>query len=83
MQKKEYIYRVTFAVPPIVGDTRTDFYFHSLSAIYTAFTPEQIGCAVAHLWNRGVAKGCEYTNRRQTCSVRREPIARKHRSTQE
>lgn len=78
MKQTEYIYRVTFTEPPIDGDARSDFYFYSLLAIYETFKPEQIGCRVEHLWNIGVSKGTVYTNRRETCTVQREPIARKH-----
>ena len=39
MSKAEYIYRVEFKEPPLLGvDERTEFYFHSLAAIYEVFT---------------------------------------------
>lgn len=78
--KQEHIYRVNFAEPPISGDPRCDFYFHSLSAIYEQFTVEQIGCAVANLWNTGVSGGAVYENRRRTVRITREEVARKHRT---
>ena len=73
----DFIYQVSFREPPIEGDTRTEFYFFSLAAIYEVFTAKQVGCGVSTLWNIGVSKGNKYTNRAGTCSVTREPIARK------
>lgn len=37
---EESIYRVAFNEPPLSEDSRTEFFFHSLSAIYEVFTPE-------------------------------------------
>lgn len=77
--KQEYIYRVEFKVPPLLGvDDRTDFYFHSLAAIYDTFTAEQIGCKVTRLWNIGVSHGNPYDGRR--CRITKEPILRKTRN---
>lgn len=39
MAKTEYIYRVAFSEQPIEEDDRTEFFFHSLTAIYEKFTP--------------------------------------------
>lgn len=79
MAKTEYIYRVAFSEPPIEEDDRTEFFFHSLTAIYEKFTPEQVGCKVTRLWNVGVSDGKEYTNRSRDVRITREPIERKHR----
>jgi hypothetical protein len=76
---EEFIYRVKFKVPPLLGvDDRTDFYFHSLAAIYDTFTAEQIGCKVTRLWNIGVSHGNPYDGRR--CRITKEPILRKTRN---
>lgn len=80
MAKTEYIYRVGFSEPPIEEDDRTEFYFHSLTAIYEKFTPEQVGCKVTRLWNIGVSDGNEYTSRDGAVHISREPIERKHRT---
>ena len=75
---EEFIYRVEFKEPPLLGvDERTEFYFHSLAAIYETFTPEQIGCKVTRLWNIGVSNGNPYGGRR--CRITRESILRKRR----
>lgn len=74
---EEHIFRVSFNEPPIEGDPRTDFFFHSLSAIYEVFTAEQVGCKVSRLWNIGVSDGKPYEGRR--CRITKEPILRKRR----
>ena len=79
MSKAEYIYRVEFKVPPLSDDSRTDFFFHSLSAIYEAFTPAQIGCRVERLWNIRVSQGETYEGR--LCTITKEPISRKRRKS--
>ena len=72
----EFIYRVAFKVSPLLGvNDRTEFYFHSLAAIYGTFTTVQIGCKVTRLWNIGVSHGKPYDGRR--CSITKEPILRK------
>lgn len=75
MGYKDCFYRVEFKEPPIEGDDRTEFYFSSLAAIYEQFTPEQVGCRVARLWNIGVSDGISYKGRR--CSITKEYIRRK------
>ena len=75
----EFIYRVAFKEPPLLGvDERTEFYFHSLAAIYDTFTGAQIGCKVTRLWNIGVSDGNTYDGRR--CKITKEPILRKRRN---
>lgn len=80
MAKQEYIYKVEFYISPIEEDDRTEFFFHSLTAIYDKFTPEQVGCKVTRLWNVGVSDGNEYTSRNGDVHITREPIERKHRT---
>lgn len=76
---EEFIYRVAFKEPPLLGvDDRTEFYFHSLAAIYDTFTAAQIGCKVTRLWNIGVSDGNTYDGRR--CKITKEPILRKRRN---
>lgn len=77
MAKNEYIYRVAFDCPPVFGNPRTDFYFHSLAAIYDQFTDRQIGCKLSRLYNIGVSNGNAYRGR--LCTITREPIMRKKR----
>lgn len=75
---EEFIYRVEFKVPPLLGvDDRTEFFFHSLAAIYEVFTSKQIGCKVTRLWNIGVSHGNPYDGRRYR--ITKEPILRKRR----
>lgn len=76
-ERQEFIYRVSFKEPPLSGDERQEFFFHSLSAIYEVFCHEQIGCRVSRLWNIGVAQGNEYVGR--LCQITKEPIMRKKR----
>jgi hypothetical protein len=71
----EHIYWVSFRQPPLPGDERTEFFFHSLSAIYEMFTADQVGCKVARLWNIGVSKGTPYVGK--LCTVCRASIQRK------
>lgn len=72
---KDWFYRVEFKEPPIEGDDRTAFNFSSLAAIYEQFTPEQVGCRVARLWNIGVSDGVPYRGRR--CTITKEQVRRK------
>lgn len=74
-----FIYHVSFREPPIEGDPRVDFFFFSLAAIYELFSVEQVGCSVRTLWNARIDVGQPYHNRH--CSVRREPVFRKARSS--
>lgn len=80
MAKTEYIYRVAFNEPPFEEEVRTEFFFHSLTAIYEKFTTEQVGCKVTRLWNIGVSDGNEYTSRSGDVHITREPIERKRRA---
>lgn len=75
--KQEYIYRVAFKEPPMEGDSRTEFFFHSLAAIYDQFTPAMVGCKVSRLWNVRITPECPYENR--LCIISKEPISRKKR----
>lgn len=72
---KASIYKVTFIEPPLSDDSRTEFYFSSLSAIYDTFTPKQVGCKVSRLWNVGVTQGKPYIGR--LCQVTKEEIMTK------
>lgn len=74
---EEHIFRVSFKEPPLADDERTDFFFHSLSAIFETFTAEQVGCKVSRLWNIRVTQGATYDGR--LCRITREPISRKKR----
>ena len=71
------VYRVAFNDPPLTDDSRTEFFFTSLSAIYDTFTPEQIGCKVSRLYNIGVSDGTPYQGR--LCQITREAVSRKAR----
>lgn len=73
--RTDHIYRVAFNEPPRKDSDRTEFYFHSLAAIYDVFTPKEVGCKVSNLWNLGVSNGNPYLGR--NCTVTREPVARK------
>lgn len=66
-----------FNEPPIEGDSRSEFFFHSLSAKYEVFTAEQVGYKVSRLWNIGVSNGMSYDGR--LCTRTKEPISRKKR----
>ena len=75
MGYRNWIYRVQFKEPPIQEDDRTDFFFSSLAAIYDQFTPGQVGCKVARLWNIGVSDGKPYNGRK--CTITKEEVKRK------
>lgn len=40
-ERQEFIYRVSFSEPPLSGDERQEFFFHSLSAIYEVFSQDR------------------------------------------
>lgn len=78
MDRQETIIRVSFHEAPLAHQPqRRDFYFGCLSAIYDLFTPEQVGCRVATLWNADIRVGKPYANR--LCVISREPFTRKTR----
>lgn len=71
----ERIYRVTFLQPPRNPDKRTEFYFHSIAAIYDEFTSTEIGANLRKLWKHGLAVGIPYEG--EQCRITQEPIHRK------
>lgn len=44
-----------FLVKPIDGEKRRDWYFSSITAIYTVFTPEQVGATKNYLLHAGLS----------------------------
>lgn len=44
-----------FLVKPIDGEKRRDWYFSSISAIYTVLTPEQVGASKNYLLHAGLS----------------------------
>ena len=46
------IIKVSFHEPV---NNKTDYYFGSLKAIFTEFTPEQVGCRLASLYDAGIS----------------------------
>lgn len=68
------MYLVTFKSPPIKGNKETQFLFASLTAIYTVFTVEQIGCSYLRLYNLKVAKGVPYNSK--TCEIKKMEFVR-------
>lgn len=73
--KKEFIYRVNFGgIPPIKGDPRTDFYFGSITAIFSVFAEELIGTNASALWAHGLSTGNPYYG--VHCRITAEPLMR-------
>jgi hypothetical protein len=64
---KRYVYRVSFKE---LINGQTDYFFGSLSVIFTNFTPEQIGCKVQRLWNIKIAEDNSYNGRK--CAISKE-----------
>ncbi len=52
-------------------------YFTSLAAIYEVFTPEQVGCSLAHLWNIKVSDGRVYVSSSGQCRIWRDKVVSK------
>lgn len=51
------------------------YFFGSLSAIFEAFTPEQVGCSLHDLWNKDKFRGgCVVTS---TCVIAKHKLYRK------
>ena len=51
------------------------YFFGSLSAIFEAFTPEQVGCSLRELWGKDKFRnGCVITS---TCIIARHRLYRK------
>ena len=69
-----YIYKVTFK-EPING--KTDYFFGGLSAIFTKFAPEQVGCKVQRLWNVKITEDKPYVGKK--CTITKERLTRKSR----
>lgn len=74
MTKKTHIYEVHF---PNAVNGKQDHYFSSLTAIYTVFTVEQIGCGIQHLWNKKVADGIPYEGKK--CRITKEELTKPKR----
>jgi hypothetical protein len=72
MTTQKHIYRVSFK-EPVNG--KMDYFFGSLAAIYTEFSPEQIGCKVTRLWNVGVTTNNPYRGKK--CTITAESFKRK------
>lgn len=51
------------------------YYFGSLSAIFTKFTPNDIGANLRKLWNAGIKPGSEYKNNK--CTITKHFLYRK------
>ena len=79
MAKKEFIYRVAFDHPTVKGDSRTVFYFGSLSAVFDMFSPSQLGVALKTLWKKKVCDGVPYSG--SGIIITREPIYRKAKAS--
>ena len=73
---REYIYVVRFHEPP-EGRSERVFYFHSVSAIFSVFSPEEVGCSLSTLHRSKVRRGGRYAGCR--CVVERAPVLRKNR----
>jgi hypothetical protein len=72
MAEQKHIYRVSFNEPM---NGKTDYFFSSLSAIYTDFSAEEIGCKVTRLWNIKITPDRPYIGRK--CTITKEPLHRK------
>ena len=72
MGARQHIYRVSFKEPK---NGRTDYFYGSLSAIYTNFAPEEIGCKVERLWNVKITEYNPYFGRK--CTITKECLTRK------
>lgn len=68
----EKMYHVHF---PHANYGASDHFFGSLSAIYTVFTPEQIGCKVETLWHHKIGENKPYVGKK--CTVSMHTIVRK------
>ena len=73
---REYIYVVRFHEPP-EGRSERVYYFHSVSAIFSVFSPEEVGCSLSTLHRSKVRRGFRYAGCR--CVVERAPVLRKNR----
>lgn len=67
--KSDKVYHVKF------NGNEEDHYFGSLAAIYTVFTPEQIGCKVERLWACNIKPGNPYENKK--CKIKQGFLVRK------
>jgi hypothetical protein len=72
MTAQAHIYRVSFKEPI---DGKTDWFYCSLSAIFTNFAPEEIGCGVRRLWNLKITENNPYIGRK--CTISKEQLIRK------
>lgn len=76
MAKKEFIYKVKFNFAPFKehGDNRTEFYFGSITAIFSVFPTEYIGTNATALWYHGLSDGKKYQS--DYCVITAEPLIR-------
>lgn len=74
METKNTMYHVSFN-EPVNG--KKDYYFSSLSAIYTKLSPEEIGCKVTRLWNLQLTADNPYVGKK--CKIAVEVFYKKNR----
>ena len=81
MAKKEFIYKVRFSFPPFrdKGDDRKEFYYGSITAIFSVFPEAYIGTNAAALWSHGLGHGNEYHGK--YCHITAEPLIRNPQKT--
>ncbi|MCL1932836.1 MAG: hypothetical protein FWF53_03340 [Candidatus Azobacteroides sp.] len=75
MTAQKHIYRVSFKEPI---DGKTDYFFGGLSAIFTTFAPEQVGCKVTRLWNVKITEDKPYIGKK--CTITKESLTRKNKN---
>lgn len=76
MAKKEFIYKVKFRFAPFLdkGDERVEFYFGSITAIFSVFPKDYIGTTATALWYHGLSSGSKYIGK--LCTITAEPLIR-------
>lgn len=76
MAKKEFIYKVKFGFAPFKekGDNRREFFFGSITAIFSVFPEAYIGTTATALWYHGLSDGNPYTGAH--CTITAEPLIR-------
>lgn len=71
-RQQKYIYWVKFKEAPLRDNTTKDFFFGSITAIFSVFPERIIGTNKGALWQHGLSEGNTYYG--QFCQIIAAPI---------
>jgi len=76
---KNTIIKVEFFTPPYPNGQK-EYFFGSLAAIYTEFTPYQVGCKLNTLWRSNIDFGHPHVAKK--CVISKQVLKRKKQNNE-